>query len=228
MRKLLVLVFAISLFTACNNNNPFKKDNNKERDNTGNNRDDYRNGDDNNKNNNDDRGNNRNSDYNDDNGGGSWSATERKTFTSNCVDEAVKGGFSNSKAEDYCSCMQEKLERKFPNTRDVADLDMNTPEMKRMVKDCLGMGNNNDDGGNDGGSYNNSGGSGWTRSEENKFVDDCVGTAKQNVGLSRATDYCNCMLDKVKRLYSTYSEAERELGHATQDDIRRLAAGCNE
>lgn len=70
-------------------------------------------------------------------------------------------------------------------------------------------------------------GGGWSRSEENKFVDDCVAEAEKNVGGSRASEYCDCMLGKLKRMYSSYKEAERELANITQDEVTQLAADCN-
>lgn len=70
-------------------------------------------------------------------------------------------------------------------------------------------------------------GGGWSRSEENKFVDDCVAEAEKNVGGSRASEYCDCMLNKLKRMYSSYKEAERELANITQDEVTQLAADCN-
>ena len=70
-------------------------------------------------------------------------------------------------------------------------------------------------------------GAGWSRSDENKFMDDCEGTAKVNVGAARANEYCDCMLQRMKRKYSSYREADRDLAGATQDEINKLAAPCN-
>lgn len=70
-------------------------------------------------------------------------------------------------------------------------------------------------------------GGGWTRSDEDKFIDDCVAEAEKNVSRSRASEYCDCMLVKLKRLYSTYRQAEKELENITQDELTELAADCN-
>lgn len=68
----------------------------------------------------------------------------------------------------------------------------------------------------------------WPRSDENKFMDDCEGTAKQNVGAARANEYCDCMLQKIKKMYSSYMEADRKLAGRTQEEINQLAADCNQ
>lgn len=76
-------------------------------------------------------------------------------------------------------------------------------------------------------SKNDDSDAGWSRSDENKFMDDCEGTAKQNVGAARANEYCDCMLQRMKKMYSSYTEADRDLAGATQEEINKLAAPCN-
>ena len=68
---------------------------------------------------------------------------------------------------------------------------------------------------------------GWTAREEDKFLDECIGSATPNVGKARAEEYCDCMLKKMERLYSSYEECDRVLRNATQDDITELAKECN-
>ena len=70
-------------------------------------------------------------------------------------------------------------------------------------------------------------GAGWSKSDENKFMDECEGTAKENVGAARANEYCDCMLQRMKKQYSTYAEANQDLAGATQEEINKLAAPCN-
>jgi|CXWL01.1.fsa_nt_gi Ni/Co efflux regulator RcnB len=74
---------------------------------------------------------------------------------------------------------------------------------------------------------NNDNSGSWSKSDENKFMDDCEGTAKENVGAARANEYCDCMLQKIKKMYSSYTEADRELAGSSQDEINKLAADCN-
>lgn len=68
---------------------------------------------------------------------------------------------------------------------------------------------------------------GWSKSDENRFMNDCEGTAKENVGAARANEYCDCMLQRMKKMYSSYKEADDDLKGATQEEINKLAAPCN-
>jgi Ni/Co efflux regulator RcnB len=68
---------------------------------------------------------------------------------------------------------------------------------------------------------------GWTSSDENRFMNDCEGTAVKNVGAARANEYCDCMLQKIKKMYNSYTEADRELAGSSEEAINRLADECN-
>lgn len=144
MRKVFVLLLAVSLFTSCKDKKVDRRDDRRsERD-----RDDYRSGDDKDRNsrdadykddkNSDDRSSDRDR-TSDDNRGGGWSSAEVKIFVDNCVSEAVKGGMEQRRSEDYCSCMQKVLEKDYPNANDVGNVDMNSSRMQAAVKDCLGL-----------------------------------------------------------------------------------------
>ena len=153
MKKLLILLMAFSLFTACNNEKGARND----RDSRTNSRDkdDYRNEDDRDKDktsdrddrdrdddrtsddrNTDDRDNDRTSDRDDDRKSSGWSSKDVDDFVSSCVSTAVSG-MSRTQAENYCECMQVKLERLYPNPNDAANIDVNSSSMQKMVKDCL-------------------------------------------------------------------------------------------
>lgn len=145
MRKVFILLLAVSLFASCKDKKVDRRDDRRsERD-----RDDYRSGDDNrdrnskdadytDDKNNDDRNSDRNN-SDDRNSGGGWSSSEVKIFVDNCVSSAVNGGMQQSRAEDYCNCMQKVLEKDYPNANDVGNVDMNSSRMQAAVKDCLGM-----------------------------------------------------------------------------------------
>lgn len=76
-------------------------------------------------------------------------------------------------------------------------------------------------------SSNDDSGAGWSKSDESRFMNDCEGTAKENVGAARANEYCDCMLQRMKKKYSSYAETNRELEGATKEEINELAAPCN-
>ncbi len=145
MRKLIILFLAAGLFIACNNDK--KSDRRSDRD-TERNQDDYNSDDKDSK----DRD-SKEADYQDDrdsrdkeevsdrddndSGNGGWPASSVKVFVDNCADEAVRKGMQRSKAVDYCECMQRKLEILYPNEADVANLDVNAPNIKAMIEKCL-------------------------------------------------------------------------------------------
>lgn len=68
-----------------------------------------------------------------------WTSADVDLFVNSCVNSAVDRGMKRTQAENYCNCMQEKIEEMYPDTRDAAALNsdaMETPSMKRLVKDC--------------------------------------------------------------------------------------------
>ena len=68
-----------------------------------------------------------------------WSERNLKDFVDECVNEAIKKGADELDAQSYCDCMQYKLEKIYPDYRDVERLtmeDLSTPSMKKMIRDC--------------------------------------------------------------------------------------------
>ena len=202
---------ALTLFAACNNDKGKMSRDDRNADYRG--KDDYNNNDDKNT---DDR----NRDENTSNEG--WTERDRSKFLADCM-----AGFENNEAtgKKLCPCVLEKLEKKYASLSE-GDAKGGEAEGKRMATACLeaikGSGDNEEN--NNDKSDNNSS---WSRSDENKFIDECAGTATKNVGEERANQYCKCMLNKMKREYSNYAEAERALSRMTQDQINRLAEDCN-
>lgn len=133
MKHLLIVVMAISLFTACKDNknvNPRDdrelNDRDRDRNRDRNRDDDY---------NNDDRTDNNNS-------GGGWTQANVTEFVSNCVTSAANGGMQTGTAQTYCDCMQRHIEKMYPNPQDAGQLsktDLETPAMKRKIQECLGQ-----------------------------------------------------------------------------------------
>lgn len=142
MRKLFILFLAAGLFMACNNDK--KSDRRSDRDERS--KDDY---------DTEDKDSKKDADYKDgesrdkedmpvkkdDDAGasGNWSQSDVRVFVDNCVSEAVKGGMDRTRATDYCECMQRKLDVLYPNSEDVGNLDVESPEIKDMINKCLGL-----------------------------------------------------------------------------------------
>ncbi|MBN2681079.1 MAG: hypothetical protein JXR58_01100 [Bacteroidales bacterium] len=62
-----------------------------------------------------------------------WSKVEREAFMSTCVEGLA--GTPDIDAEDYCNCMLEKLEDKFPNAIEAQNID--ELQLQEWAVDCL-------------------------------------------------------------------------------------------
>ncbi|HRF17172.1 MAG TPA: hypothetical protein PK977_03355, partial [Chitinophagaceae bacterium] len=54
--------------------------------------------------------------------GSGWPQSEKDSFISSCVREAMKGGRSREVASSYCQCMMEKMEAEYPDINKAAKL----------------------------------------------------------------------------------------------------------
>jgi hypothetical protein len=215
MKKLLILLMSFSLFMACNNDKPkYDRD---DRNADYREKDDYRKDD------------NTKDEYSSD----GWSEKDRSKFIRDCLSES---GDDNPQAKKICSCILEKLEKKYASLSE-GDRKGGEAEGKRMATQCLeeigGSDRNDEDNDrtnedNDRTDYDDGGGGDWTRKDENKFVSECADEAAKTVGETRANQYCSCMLQKAKKMYSSYSEADRKLAGMSKEQIQRMAADCNE
>lgn len=201
MRTLLILLLSLSLFTACNND---KNKSGRKTDNTS--KDDYRNGDESADKGKIDRNSGNNDDVVDDDEEGNhvpessnWSSADVNSFTQSCVSKAVEGGLTAAKASSYCNCMLRKLSAQYPDINDAQRINMESPSMKAMVNDCLGIGKSSA-----------STSSGWSRKDQLDFVNSCVREAKRG-GMEDldAQSYCDCMQYKIEKLYPDINDANK-------------------
>jgi hypothetical protein len=69
-----------------------------------------------------------------DSGSGSWTSAEQREFMESCVE---KTGFTKSKAESYCDCMLNKLQRKYPKTSSMEKVSNLQDIIEAMAPGCL-------------------------------------------------------------------------------------------
>lgn len=69
---------------------------------------------------------------------GAWGKSDRFVFLENCVNSA-KTTMGDEKANEYCSCVLEMVEIKYPNAKEATALSVN--DMMEMAKTCLGSSN---------------------------------------------------------------------------------------
>lgn len=76
----------------------------------------------------------RNNDDEEEDSDASWTRAEQKQFMESCVENT---GFSQSKAESYCECMLNKLQRKYPKAASMENATGLTEEIQAMAPGCL-------------------------------------------------------------------------------------------
>jgi len=123
-----------------------------------------------------------------------WSKEEKLEFINSCIGTA-KEGMSVDSARHYCMCMQEKIEAKYPVAEDAAKLtseDLNSPEWKREIQNCLA--------------------GHWSDKDRSAFLGSCIDVAKGGMSESKAKSYCECMLYKVEKKFPDSADAAKLTG----------------
>jgi hypothetical protein len=72
--------------------------------------------------------------------GGTWTKLDREEFVSNCIRTAKEGGLSETKAKNYCECMQFKVEKRYPNADDLTKVtndDFKSEYWQKLIASCL-------------------------------------------------------------------------------------------
>jgi hypothetical protein len=62
-----------------------------------------------------------------------WSESDKTQFMNSCVANATTA-LGEGPAREYCSCMLEKIEKKYPNSKDSEQITMG--QTIEMAKDC--------------------------------------------------------------------------------------------
>ncbi|HEX6334666.1 MAG TPA: hypothetical protein VFZ78_10600 [Flavisolibacter sp.] len=69
--------------------------------------------------------------------GRTWTQQDRDEFLQSCITNAIKDT-GPEKAKAYCQCMLAKIEKRYPNVKDVAYLRSDTT-VNAMVRACRGQ-----------------------------------------------------------------------------------------
>jgi hypothetical protein len=187
MKQLLIFLFAITFFTACNNNkNPRLRNENGG----------LGGGDDTRSN---------------------WTSKDRNKALSECEDQ-IPG---NPQAKQICSCLLEKVEKKYPDPEDV-DKKSSKEEIADMTRGCLAGGGGGDEDDNGlgrkkkiEGNEDNGGGFGWSKTDKNTFLGQCQdGLTQKGYNTGKAQQLCSCVLEKLEKRYSSLDEGNEKGGNA--------------
>jgi len=138
-----------------------------------------------------------------------WPSAERYSFLNECI-KTASAAMSGDSARFYCYCMQEKVEKKYPDVKDAAKLsqdDMQTPEWKKEINNCLG--------------------GTWSSKDRSDFLTNCVASAKDGIGAEKAKTYCECMLFKIEQRYPSSDDAAKLTAEDLQTPAWKIIAkGC--
>ncbi|MCX6316166.1 MAG: hypothetical protein NTW29_02670 [Bacteroidetes bacterium] len=207
MKRLFIMLTAISLLTACNNNKPKADTGIKEKD-------DYLGSDSKDKGDKEDKEDSKNTGYSE----SAWSASDIKKLEDQCAETFKDRPEEGAK---MCPCLIEKFSKLYSS---YAEMDRKTSfeEGKRLGNECR-----KELGGNSGEVSNT--GSNWPQSEKDGFISSCVGSAMKK-GKSRAVSqsYCDCMLNRIESLYPDYKQASNLTDAEVDRIIEKYKDGCLE
>lgn len=147
-----------------------------------------------------------------------WTDEQQQQSIKECLTE-VRDNLGEETGKAYCECALKKAMNKY-SSYDEANKSGTDEEGKIIGEQCakeLGITTTNND--------NN--GSTWSKNDESRFMNDCESTARQNVGAARANQYCDCMLQKVKKIFSSYTEADRGLLQMPKEELDAMVNECN-
>jgi hypothetical protein len=238
MKKLFILFLTLGLFTACNNgDNPFAKKANKDKTGTEENggKDDTKKGGlfggvgEDEKKNKKTTG----DDYENNVGGRSdWTTAQKNKW----LDECINASHNSAHAREVCSCVIDKLEKKYPDAKDAENA--TEAEGTRLAKDCMedlgitGTGTERDETNfkqkdNEEETNGNRGGS-WTKLQREQYIKGCETTARKNPGYTEQQihSYCDCMTTKVERKYTFLDAAKMTAQDFQTQEWQKAAADC--
>jgi hypothetical protein len=208
MKKILILFFAIGLLAACNSN-PFtahkadaKDDKVKNEKDDSKTDDGYADKDDKNT---------RKTNTDDEDTRSNWTNKQRDKWLNECIEASE----NNPQAKRVCSCVLDKMEKKYPDARDAENA--SEAEGVRLAKGCmedLGIKSGNDDTEpykrRDNTDEDDNRGGSWSNLQRQQFIQGCSATAQKAQGFTvrQADAYCDCMTIKVEKKY-TFQQAAR-------------------
>lgn len=139
-----------------------------------------------------------------------WSENQIEKFMESCVKNASANPGIN--AEDYCSCMMDKVMEKYPKAVSMSKMDMKW--MMEEAQKCLGTDlpeptetvSTTDE---------------WDDNNKTAFINSCKSGFENNPNVDGEA-YCSCMLEKVMVKYPKPSEA----ANIDQDWMKEEAKNC--
>jgi hypothetical protein len=169
-----------------------------------------------------------------------WSLAGQQKGLKACMDQ-VEGKLDGDKAKRFCSCALDGAMKKWKTYAESEKAADDDPAGVEIGKNCMAaiQGGNDPEapkkkGGGifgGGGDDENTGGkkkvtdedetggggtgNGWSKTDETTFFSQCkTGLVEQGYTSSRATNLCNCFLQKIEARYSSVKDANERGGEA--------------
>jgi hypothetical protein len=131
-----------------------------------------------------------------------WTMEDRQAFVVSCLSEP---GLRQDSAQNYCSCMQEKIEKSYPNVAEAYKLTQE--EAVEMAKACFAQI-----------SVTRS----WGEIERNLFINECMNGTNKTMEQENARSYCTCLLEKLEKQFPNVFA----VGNASGELLSKWAEEC--
>ena len=177
------------------------------------------------------------------NSSSNWSKDYTTKFISDCVNSS-SGSLGNQKAQAYCSCMADKISKKYPNESDANKL--TAQEVENLNGGCLDNQTNNNQNNNPNNNQNqnnpnnnqnqnqnqynpnnnqnqNQNQKQWSNDDQKAFLQGCVTLAIKRMDGGSATQYCDCIMQKLMQKYPSREAANNAY---TQEYNNQLDKEC--
>ncbi|HYC40261.1 MAG TPA: hypothetical protein VEB63_07210 [Chitinophagaceae bacterium] len=108
-----------------------------------------------------------------------WTEDNKLSYIQSCISDN-RGIYGAEQVKGYCDCVQSRVQRNFPDYRDVEKISM--AENSRIADSCAPKG--------------------WSKDEEAIFMETCS-DKRVSMGDERqvAVRYCDCMMRKIQSKY---------------------------
>jgi len=176
-----------------------------------------------------------------------WSKDFSTKFMSDCVTSA-SAELGQAQAQTYCSCMQDKISKKYPDEND-AQNKMTKEDVESLKGGCLGNQTNNNPNQNNPNqnnpnqnnpnqnnpyqtnpnqtypNQNNPNQKQWSNDDQGAFLQTCVTSAIKRMDGGAATQLCDCIMQKLMQKFPTRQAADNAYTPEYNAELQRECAG---
>ena len=155
-----------------------------------------------------------------------WSKDFSAKFISDCVTSAT-GELGSQQAQTYCSCMADKISKKYPDENDAKNK-MTKEDVENLKGGCLGNQSNNNQNNNQNNNNNNNNQNQkqWSNDDQSAFLGGCVSSGIKTMDAGTATQLCDCLLQKLMQEYPNRAAANSiSQEHSAELETQCMGAG---